>query len=962
MKQVLTLARRELRAYFLSPVALIFLGTFLFVVLFSFFWVDTFFRRNIADVRPLFHWLPVLLVFLVSALTMRLWSEEQRTGTIEVLLTLPVKTHRLVLGKFLAGLALVAVALLLTLGLPITVSMLGDLDWGPVIGGYIGALLLASAYLAIGLCISSGTDNPIVALILTALACGLLYLVGSESVTSFAGNRWGEALSKIGTGSRFESVQRGVIDLRDLLYYASLTAGFLLLNTVLLEAKRWSRGRSLRHRRMASRLGVALVFGNLLALNLIVAPVGAVRLDLTARKEYSISPVTRKLLQGLDAPLTIRGYFSAKTHPLLAPLVPRIRDLVEEYGVIGGRNVRVEFLDPRRDGATEKEANEDYNIKSVPFQFADRHEAAVVNSYFSLLVKYGDKYETLGFEDLIEVKVTGMRDIEVKLRNLEYDLTRAIKKVVYGFQPLEALFARASGKASLTAYITPKTLPKGFTEIPERLKKIAGELVKRSGGRLAFEIVDPGGEGKEGLRRALYEKYGFKPLAASLFSEDSFYLHVLLSVGEKQERIYPSPQMSEADLRTELTAALKRLTPGFLKTVGLVAPQPPPPQNPMMRRQPPRQQFEMLREKLSESYTVRDLDLKDGRVPGEVDVLLLVAPQDFDDKQRFAVDQYLMRGGAVVLCAGAFSLDTSGPGGLAVRQSKTGIEEALAAWGVKILPQMVLDPQNESFPVPVERNVMGLTVRELQLLAYPFFVDVRQNGMAEQNPITGGLPSVTMQWVSPLEITPREGVTAVTLLRSSPKSWVQDRTSVQPDFDKHPEKGFGPEGETKARPLAVTLSGLFPSAFADKPSPLFTADQDAKDSSARKKADATGRTIKRSPASARLAVIGSADFAKDAVLNLSRQTGSERFANNLQLVQNVVDWSSADVELLSIRARGAYARTLRPLEESARSTWEGANYGLVVLALLVIVGFSFIRRRGLQPLQLAPAPKAEDKP
>jgi ABC-2 type transport system permease protein len=960
MKQVLTLARRELRAYFLSPVALIFLGTFLFVVLFSFFWVDTFFRRNIADVRPLFHWLPVLLVFLVSALTMRLWSEEQRTGTIEVLLTLPVRTHRLVLGKFLAGLTLVAVALLLTIGLPITVSMLGDLDWGPVIGGYVGALLLASAYLAIGLCISSGTDNPIVALILTALGCGLLYLVGSESVTSFAGNRWGEVLSKIGTGSRFESIQRGVIDLRDLLYYASLTVGFLLLNTVLLEAKRWSRGRSSRHRRIASSLGVALVFANLLALNLIVAPVGAVRLDLTSRKEYSISPVTKKLLEGLDAPLTIRGYFSAKTHPLLAPLVPRIRDLVEEYGVIGGRNVRVEFLDPRRDAATEKEANEDYNIKSIPFQFADRHEAAVVNSYFSLLVKYGDKYEALGFEDLIEVKVTGMRDIEVKLRNLEYDLTRAIKKAVYGFQPLETLFARAAGKASLTAYVTPKTLPKGFNEIPERLKKVAGELVKRSGARLAFEVVDPSGEGKEELRRSLYEKYGFKPLASSLFSDDSFYLHLLLSVGEKQERIYPSPQMSEADLRTELTAALKRLTPGFLKTVGLVAPQPPPPQNPMMRRQPQRQQFVMLREKLSENYTVRDVDLKDGRVPGEIDVLLLVAPQDFDDKQRFAVDQYLMRGGAVVLCAGAFSLDASGAGGLTVRQSKTGLEDVLAAWGVKILPQMVLDPQNESFPVPVERNVMGLTVRELQLLAYPFFVDVRQAGMAEQSPIIGGLPSVTMQWVSPLEIAARDGVTAVTLLRSSPKSWIQDRTSVQPDFDKHPEKGFGAEGETKARPLAVTLSGVFPSAFADKASPLFT-DTDAK-AAPTKKADATGRTIKRSPASARLVVLGSADFVKDAVLNLSRQTGSERFANNLQLVQNVVDWSSADVELLSIRARGSYARTLKPLEESTRSTWEGANYALVVLALVVIVGFNFIRRRGLQPLQLTPAPKAEDKP
>lgn len=103
MSQVLAMARRELRAYFFSPVALIFLGTFLFVTLFTFFWVEAFFSRNVADVRPLFEWLPLLLVFLVGALTMRLWSEEQKLGTIELLLTLPVRIERLVLGKFLAS-------------------------------------------------------------------------------------------------------------------------------------------------------------------------------------------------------------------------------------------------------------------------------------------------------------------------------------------------------------------------------------------------------------------------------------------------------------------------------------------------------------------------------------------------------------------------------------------------------------------------------------------------------------------------------------------------------------------------------------------------------------------------------------------------------------------------------------------------------------------------------------------
>ncbi|MFW5878748.1 MAG: ABC transporter permease, partial [Myxococcota bacterium] len=143
MRHIWSIAMRELRGYFQSAVAVIFLATFLAVVMFTFFWVDKFFARNIADLRPLFDWLPILLIFLVGALTMRLWSEEHRSGTIEILMTMPVPTHRLVLGKFLAGLLLVAIALALTLGLPLSVSMMGDLDWGPVVGGYLAALLLA---------------------------------------------------------------------------------------------------------------------------------------------------------------------------------------------------------------------------------------------------------------------------------------------------------------------------------------------------------------------------------------------------------------------------------------------------------------------------------------------------------------------------------------------------------------------------------------------------------------------------------------------------------------------------------------------------------------------------------------------------------------------------------------------------------------------------------------------------
>jgi ABC-2 type transport system permease protein len=145
MGNVLRIARKELAAFFASPAAFIFMAAFLAVTFFLFFWVDRFFARNIADVRPLFEWMPVLMIFFVSAVTMRMWSEERRAGTLEFLLTSPVDPLHLVLGKFLTCLALVAIALALTLPLSFTVSMMGRLDWGPVAGGYLAALALPSA-------------------------------------------------------------------------------------------------------------------------------------------------------------------------------------------------------------------------------------------------------------------------------------------------------------------------------------------------------------------------------------------------------------------------------------------------------------------------------------------------------------------------------------------------------------------------------------------------------------------------------------------------------------------------------------------------------------------------------------------------------------------------------------------------------------------------------------------------
>lgn len=963
MNTLTAIAKKELRTYFLSPIALIFIATFLLSALFSFFWIEGFFSRNVADIRPLFAWLPVLLIFLVPALGMRLWSEEERTGTMELLRTFPMRTGVMVLGKFVSGLWLVAVALVLTLPIPLMVNTLGDLDWGPVFGGYVATLLLAGAYLSITLCISAMTSSQIVALVFGAVACGVLYLVGSDPVVQVFGNRSGEVLRSLGAGSRFESILRGVIDLRDLAYYGSLIGFFLLLNTRILEARRWSESTERRAFRFNAQARVALVGLNLVALNLVLAPTRTLRWDLTEQNEYSISNVTRGLLESLDEPLLIRGYFSQKTHPLLAPLVPRIRDFIEEYGAVGGLSVRAEFVDPTADPTLEKEARQAYGIESVPFQFADRHEASVVNSYFSVLIKYGDQYETLRFDDLIEVQVHGM-DIDVSLRNLEYDLTRAVQKVKYGFQSLESVLARLPNKASLTAYVTEQTLPEEFKEVKGSIQKVVDEIQERAGDRFSFAIVDPDTPGAPLDRQQLYAQYGIKPMAISFFSEQTFYMNLLLEVGEHIEQIVLPESLSEADIKKELVAALKRAGPGSLKTLGVVT----------ASAGGPGMRFTRLREVLGQTYTVEDVDLSAGRVPGNVDVLLVLNPKDLDEKNVYAIDQFMMRGGGVIVSSSAYAMDTQRPRELNVAKVNSGLTEWLKHHGITIDPKVVLDSQSAAFPVPVTRNIAGFSVQEIQMVRYPAFVDIRGSQMNSQSAAVAGLPGVVLHWPSPVRYEERapEGEEndsdegnerALVLLRSSPEAWTLDNYQAQPNFNTYRQLGW-PLGDTQESfPLAVSQMGPFASFYKNREAPVLggeAGEGEGEAGAAESEGKRRGSVIETSSERSRLVVVGSSSFVSDGVIAFSRQV-SDAYLSNLQLVQNLVDWCLEDVELLQIRARGTYARQLLPTDVGTRKMWEWGNYLFALLAVVLIGFFSLNRRRKVEPLpirQFAPTAAA----
>lgn len=218
MKQIVHILNKELKDYFISPIAYIVISIFLLVT--GWFFFTTFFLYNQADLRNFFNLLPIIFSFVIPAITMRLFSEELNIGSYEILLTLPVTFTDIVLGKFLAGVVFVSVALIPTLSYPIFIAFLGQLDWGPVLGGYIGAIFLGAALTAVGLFASSLTRNQIVAFIVGMIICFFLTLI--DKMLFFFPEVLLDVVGYLGADFHFKNIAKGIIDSRDIVYFLSV--------------------------------------------------------------------------------------------------------------------------------------------------------------------------------------------------------------------------------------------------------------------------------------------------------------------------------------------------------------------------------------------------------------------------------------------------------------------------------------------------------------------------------------------------------------------------------------------------------------------------------------------------------------------------------------------------------------------------------------------------------------------
>ncbi|MBI4006394.1 MAG: ABC transporter permease subunit [Gammaproteobacteria bacterium] len=244
MNNIKAIFQREFSSYFSTPVAYVFIVIFLFLTGVFTFYLGAFYERNQADLEPFFRFHPWLYLFLIPAIAMRLWSEERKTGTIELLMTLPIPVHQAVIGKFLAAWCFTTVAIVLTFPMWITVNYLGSPDNTVILASYIGSLFMAGSFLAIGSCISALTKSQVIAFVISVVICFLFLLSGFPLVLDFF-HGWApqvvvNAIASFSFLTHFESIKKGVIDIRDLIYFLALICFWLYANVVVIEARKAS--------------------------------------------------------------------------------------------------------------------------------------------------------------------------------------------------------------------------------------------------------------------------------------------------------------------------------------------------------------------------------------------------------------------------------------------------------------------------------------------------------------------------------------------------------------------------------------------------------------------------------------------------------------------------------------------------------------------------------------------------
>lgn len=448
MKNIFTILKRELSAYFNSAIAYIYL--IVFIVINNSLFMARFFLDGKANMNAYFNILPMVLLVFIPVITMRLWAEDKKENTFEMLMTFPMRPIELVLGKFFASLIFYLLSLLSTITIPVILYMSGNPDLGAIIGGYAGALLQGMLFLSIGGFISGLTKEQIVAFVLTALSCFVIFFVGTDFMASFI-NNWVPGLGVFmkdypGAAAHLISFDKGVIDLKDIVYFAAMSAVFLILNGFLFE------GRLRPKAKVVFSLAVLICFAGAVVFNWLVHDLPFGRFDITENKIYTTSEASKKILKDLKVPVSVNLYITPleKMPMAFKTLEPEITGKLDELRIISNNKLNFKvfhieasrLLEQNQDAAAGNAQKEDSLEKTLqdkgimPFQVqsVDKDEVGVKLIYSAITVAYKEKNE----EILPRIFPQNIPDLEYILFSRIIKLTSEKKPKIVLFSPLRA--------------------------------------------------------------------------------------------------------------------------------------------------------------------------------------------------------------------------------------------------------------------------------------------------------------------------------------------------------------------------------------------------------------------------------------------------------------------------------------------------------------------------------------------
>ena len=437
MRHILTIFKREINAYFNSAIAYMFI--IVFVLISCGLFMAGFFIVGSADMRGFFSLLPLILCIFLPAVSMRLWAEDKKGNTLELLLTFPMKTRELALGKFLASFIFYLIALLATLPIPIMISILGNPDIGSIISGYIGLLCIGSFFLALGIFLSGLCKDQIVAFVLSMMACFGFFLLGTDfAISSIDGWMSGVGTffkNTLGMTQHFIPFEKGIIDNRDLVYFLIGTAIFLILNGF------WFEGRLRPKAKTIFTTACFVSTGIFMLINLTLTDLAIGRYDITEDKIHTISEATGSILTGLKAPVIVKLFISPsdKMPTGLKTLERDVRDKLEEFKITSKGNFKYKVFRMDTANVMEQEPGDEETLEKsiqkkgiVPFQVqsVEADEVGVKLIYSAISVAYKEK------EDEVIPRVT-----PESVAELEYILISKIYKMTLEKAPKVAMFA-----------------------------------------------------------------------------------------------------------------------------------------------------------------------------------------------------------------------------------------------------------------------------------------------------------------------------------------------------------------------------------------------------------------------------------------------------------------------------------------------------------------------------------------